>query len=229
MVNCIVLIVLFFDNLGSYGGAVCCEPNSQAIFTNCKWNKNTAGSIFNSDVVQNWGEDIFVHNSAFVQIFYNSSSEKPQIGTMTSGAVQMINSSNNNISNNIVFNVNNTGDLSNAFAYLSSGSYSVTNVTINLKKNSEFIFDQTSRWFTNLRNYVFDNAIDFINSIENFMENAFHEKETSDIKDSENMDYLCLIKSGLNVTINGNGARIKSQDNDRTYAYFILFPHHKSI
>ena len=92
----------FFDNLGSYGGAVCCESNSQAVFTNCKWNKNTAGSIFNSDVVQNCGEDIFVHNSAFAQIFYNSSSEKPQIGTMQSGAVQMINSSENNISNNIV-------------------------------------------------------------------------------------------------------------------------------
>ena len=35
------------------------------------------------------------------------------------------------------------------------------------------------------------------------------------------MDYLCLIKSGLNVTINGNGARIKSQDSNLRLFYIV--------
>ncbi len=213
----------FLDNSGSYGGAVCCEPNSEAVFANCKWGSNTAGSTPGV----NCGEDIFVHNSAFAQIFYNGTSEKPEVGTMASSSLQWINLNMGNTTNNLVFDVNNDGELINAFSYLNNGEYSATNVTINLK-NGEYSFEQYSNWFSkawfnvwDFTKQFFSQTISLAKGIWGHIENSYHESEDSDMKDTENSDYLCIIKSGLNVTINGNGATIKSSDADLRLFYIV--------
>lgn len=223
----------YTNNRASCGGAICVEPNSKAIIANCKWGNNDVGGL------AGYGDDVFVHNSAFAKIIYNATNEQPIVSGMQSSAISLVNLQNKTTinSNNIVFNVTNTKELAEAFSYLSSGVYPATNVTINLANSTYEFKKETTFWqelggtLKHFGSYLINpfNAIlkdgfgvDVNSAIINFMENLYHEKLTSDVKDPDNIaDYLCMVKAGLNVTINGNGATIKAITNNDNYLHLM--------
>lgn len=223
----------FTNNRASCGGAICVEPDSKAIITNCKWGNNDVGGL------SGYGDDIFVHNSAFARIIYNSTDEQPIISGMQSSAISLVNLQNKTSidNNNLVFNVTNNKELAQAFAYLSSGIYPATNVVINLANTTYEFKKETSFWealectlkhigsfFLNPAGSILKEGfnIDVTKTIVDFIENVYHEKLTSDVKDSDNIaDYLCIARAGLNVTINGNGATIKAITDNNNYLHLM--------
>ncbi len=210
----------FTNNRASYGGAVCCEENSHNTFINCLWGLNSAGG-------SDYGEDIYIHNSAFAQVFYNSTSQKlPSYAMQSSGVIQLIDTNDNSSTNNKVYNANNVEDVLNAFSYISNGVYSATNITINLK-NTEYTFNQDSL----LKEYAnkvwdviycaFEDPWESAKSIWAMIKNVAVESVNDDIKDSSNDKYLCWVKAGLTVTINGNGATFKCDDSNFRLFYIV--------
>ena len=210
----------FTNNRASYGGAVCCEENSDSTFINCLWGSNSAGG-------SDYGEDIYIHNSAFAQVFYNSTSQKlPSYAMQSSAVIQLIDTNDNSSTNNKVYNANNVGDVLNAFSYISNGVYSSTNVTINLK-NTQYTFNQDSL----LKEYAnkvwdviycaFEDPWESAKSIWGMIKNVAVESVDDDIKDSGNSKYLCWVKAGLTVTINGNGATFYCDDSNYRLFYIV--------
>lgn len=223
----------YTNNRASCGGAICVEPNSNAIIANCKWGNNDVGGLVG------YGDDVFVHNSAFAKIIYNATNEQPIVSGMQSSAISLVNLQNKTTigSSNIVFNVTNTKELAEAFSYLSSGVYPATNVTINLANSTYEFKKETTFWeelgghLKHFGSYIVNPlytalkdgfGIDVIGTVEDFIENLYHEKLTSDVKDPDNIaDYLCMVRAGLNVTINGNGATIKAITNNDNYLHLM--------
>ena len=211
----------FTNNLASYGGAVCCEENSENVFINCLWKLNTAGD-------SNCGHDIYIHNSAFVQLFYNSTSQTlPSYAMQQSGVIQLIDITDNSSTNNKVYDANNLGDILNVFNYVSTGVYNATNITLNLK-NMVYTFNQDLLLIEGLSflgSFIYTGFLESpwesLKSLWGMGESLYEESVSGDIKDSDNDNYLCWVRSGLTLTINGNGATFKCDDSNYRLFYIV--------
>jgi hypothetical protein len=172
----------FMGNKGSYGGAVCCEEKSKATFVKCKWWDNDAG-------IKGSGQDIFVHNSAFAKILYNSSSygSKPSYDYMESSGIQLIDL-NENINNTKVINVTNSGELNKVLKDLFQHTFTATNITINLA-----------------------NTVYSVDCVEVLVKpkGGGISAESDYSGDERRGEAGAYIHPGMTLTVNGNGAVIK--------------------